>query len=167
MNELTLGNPLQYVSTRLVREPTFSSRPILKSPIEVANFLKQRVDLDMDREVFGTICFSPAMQVNHAEITSIGVLDCTLLTMREIYKTAVTSSSGAIVIWHTHPTTGLVKPSHDDYGSTLKAIEAGRILSIKLLDHIILSGDGSWISMNQMAQEENMDLEEFCKHKWR
>lgn len=151
MEQLTPVMPLQYVSTRLVHEPTFKERPILGEAEKVAEFLKERLDLSMDREVLGVICVSPMMQVNLAEIVSIGTIDSALVHAREIFKSAITSSSIGIILFHTHPTTDSSEPSFPDLATTKRLIEAGKILGIEIFDHIILAGDGSWTSMKDEA----------------
>ena len=153
---LTATMPLQYVSTRLVREPTFDDRPILKDANAVADFLKQRLDLSLDREVLGVICLSPRKQVNLAEIISIGTIDGTMMHAREVYKSAITSSSVAIILFHTHPTSGIALPSECDLVATKRMIEAGAILGINFVDHIIIAGNGSWSSIFALAGEEDM-----------
>lgn len=159
---LTENQPLQYVSTRLVREPTFN-RPVLHSPEDAANFLLQRLDLTLDREILGVICFSPMMQVNHAEICSIGTLDNAMIHAREIFKAAILSSSVGVMLFHTHPTSDRANPSREDITCTRKMVEAGDILGIPVFDHFILSGNGEWCSMSELA--EGKTLLQYCIEK--
>lgn len=163
MNTLTLGTPLQYVATRLVRDPTFASRPVLKNAEEVARFLEERLDLDLDREIFGVISLSPAMQVNSAEITSIGIIDSTMTHPREIFRAAIASAAAAVILFHTHPTTGKTGPSKNDYFTTSRLISAGNAIGIKVLDHIILSDKDNWTSMQMLAGTQ--DLDSYCKEQ--
>lgn len=151
MEQLTATMPLQYVSTRLVHEPTFKERPILSESEKVAEFLKQRLDLSLDREVLGVICLSPMMQANLAEIVSIGTIDSAMIHAREIFKSAIVSSSVGIILFHTHPSTDSSEPSMVDLATTKRMIEAGKILGIEIFDHIIIAGDGSWTSMQDEA----------------
>lgn len=156
MEQLTPVKSLQYVSTRLVREPTFEDRPILGESKKVAEFLKQRLDLTLDREVLGVICLSPMMQINSAEIVSIGTVDSAMIHAREIFKAAITSSSVGIILFHTHPTTDSAEPSMDDLATTKRMIEAGRILGIQVIDHFILTGTGAWTSMKDLAGDSSL-----------
>lgn len=63
------------------------------------------------------------------------------LRMADIYKRALLNNAFSIVIAHNHPS-GKLKPSHTDVQFTEKVIEAGRLLGINCLDHIIVSIDG-------------------------
>lgn len=156
MEHLTATMPLQYVSTRLVREPTFEDRPKLTSSDDVAEFLKQRLDLSLDREVLGVITLSPMMQVNVAEICSIGTIDAAMIHVREVYKSAITSSSVAIILFHTHPSSDSAYPSMDDLATTKRMVEAGKILGINFIDHIIIAGNGTWTSLKDMAGDSSL-----------
>ena len=160
---LTPTMPLRYVSTRLVREPCFEDRPRLQSSEDVANFLKERLDLSLDREVLGVICLSPMMHINLAEICGIGTVDSAMIHVREVFKSAITSSSVGIILFHTHPTTDRAEPSMDDIYTTKRMAEAGRMLGIQVFDHIILAGNGDWTSIKDLAGD--MSLLAYCSKR--
>lgn len=74
------------------------------------------------------------------DTVSVGSLDTTLAHPREVFQEAVRAKASAIVVVHNHPS-GDPSPSDDDIRLTRRLAEAGRILGIALLDHIILAHD--------------------------
>lgn len=163
MEQLTATSPLKFMSTRLVREPTINKRPKLSSPEEIANFLKERLDLSYDREVLGVICLSPQLQVNSAEICSVGAVDGSLCSCSEIFRSAILSASKGIILFHTHPTTDNSNFSPDDVASSLRVFEAAKIIGLQLLDHIVLAGNGTWKSLRQIA--EPLPIDAYCRRE--
>ena len=75
---------------------------------------------------------------------SIGSLNQSIIHPRELYKSALLSSAAAIILIHNHPT-GDPSPSNEDIAITLRMKNAGDLIGIKLLDHIII-GDGDFVS---------------------
>jgi DNA repair protein RadC len=72
------------------------------------------------------------------KIISIGILDSTLIHPREVFEPAIKLLASNIIIVHNHPS-GQLKPSQSDLDITNRVIEAGKILGINILDHIIVS----------------------------
>ena len=68
---------------------------------------------------------------------------------REVFKAAVAESAQAIVLVHNHPS-GLPEPSSEDLVVTERLAEAGRILGIEILDHIVLGSQG-FVSLKEMG----------------
>jgi len=71
------------------------------------------------------------------EIVSIGTLNQAIVTPRDTFKTALLSNAAAIILVHNHPT-GDPTPSAEDLEVTRRLREAGELLGIKVLDHIIV-----------------------------
>ena len=78
---------------------------------------------------------------------STGSLNSSLVHPREVFKRAMLQNAASIIICHNHPS-GDPTPSKDDIGITKRLYEAGEILGIKLLDHII-AGDNSYTSLKE------------------
>ena len=76
-------------------------------------------------------------QVIHEEIISVGTLTSNIIHPREVYKPAIQYSAAAIIIAHNHPS-GDVRPTSSDIEATKMIQEAGGILGIDLLDHLII-----------------------------
>jgi DNA repair protein RadC len=75
------------------------------------------------------------------ELVAVGILTHATIHPRETYRRAVAQGSASIIIAHNHPS-GEVDPSTDDVLATRKVQEAGEVLGIPLLDHIIFSATG-------------------------
>lgn len=80
---------------------------------------------------------------------SIGSLNSTVVHPREVFKTAVLASAASVILAHNHPS-GDPTPSKEDIGLTKKLVEAGEILGIKVLDHIIV-GVNQYTSFNRQG----------------
>jgi DNA repair protein RadC len=78
------------------------------------------------------------------DLVSIGPLNQSIVHPREVFKTACLSNAAAIILIHQHPT-GDPSPSQEDLSITRRLKEAGEIMGIKVLDHIII-GDGQYLS---------------------
>ena len=70
---------------------------------------------------------------------SIGTLNTAPCIPRDVFKSCILSNAAAVVMVHNHPS-GKVQPSPSDYDSTKQLVEAGKLLGIQVLDHIIVSG---------------------------
>ena len=81
---------------------------------------------------------------------SRGTLDATLVHPREVFKAAILANAAAIVVAHNHPS-GDPTPSIDDLALTARLKQAGEVLGIPVLDHIILA-DGRSVSMKQIGR---------------
>ena len=140
MAQAKLFENIDIVSVKLVKEKDshYASRNI-KNPEELAsvvrNFLK-----DSDREVFLTINFSTRNTINSIHIVSMGTAESSLVHPREVFKVAILSNASSIALAHNHPS-GNPDPSQDDLQITKKLVQAGEILNIKVIDHIIIADD--------------------------
>jgi DNA repair protein RadC len=76
----------------------------------------------------------------HDEVISIGTLDANIIHPREVFKPAIEHSASALILVHNHPS-GIATPSEADVLVTKQLIEAGKLLGILLLDHIIVTKD--------------------------
>jgi DNA repair protein RadC len=82
-------------------------------------------------------------------LMSRGTADHTIVHPRDVFKDAVRWGASSIVVAHNHPS-GDPAPSHEDIMITDKLKEAGRLVDIRLLDHLII-GDGRFVSMNTLG----------------
>lgn len=98
-----------------------------------------------DRECFLVLCLDTKNRPTALELTSVGTLDASLAHPREIFKLAIMHNSSAIVLAHNHPS-GDPTPSAEDRQGTKRIAEAGQLLGIVLLDHVIV-GDGRGYSI--------------------
>ena len=80
---------------------------------------------------------------------STGSLNASIVHPREVFKRAVLQNAASIIICHNHPS-GDVTPSREDINITKRLYEAGKILGIELLDHIII-GDNKYTSLKEKS----------------
>jgi DNA repair protein RadC len=96
--------------------------------------------ISRDTEHYYVMHLDARQTVKLVELVSIGVLNHATVHPRETFRRAVVEGSASIIIAHNHPS-GTVKPSDDDARVTGKMHDAGNILGIDLLDHLVFSGD--------------------------
>lgn len=99
---------------------------------------------DADRECVVVCCMDTAMKPLSLERISIGTISEYPLNMREVFKYAVLSNAACLLVFHNHPS-GEAEPSEDDIRMTRQMKEAGELMGIPLVDHIIL-GDREYVS---------------------
>ena len=148
------------ISLRIIRESIDEYDPVvLSNPDDVYNFMKDIQNFD--RERLYSICLDSKNQVIHCEEISSGTQTYTAAHPREVFKSAILSSSSGIILTHNHPS-GDPKPSMDDYQITEKFCKCGDLLEIYLLDHVIIGMDSYY------SFKESGVLDEFCtKDNWK
>lgn len=97
-----------------------------------------------DREFFIVVCLNAQNGINCINIVSVGSLTASIAHPREVFKLAVISNAASIALMHNHPS-GNVKPSKEDIDITKMIIEAGKILEIDVVDHLIIT-EGNYFS---------------------
>jgi len=88
------------------------------------------------KEHFLVLCLDTRNHLINTHKISIGSLDCSIVHPREVFKEAISSSSASVIFMHNHPS-GDPTPSEDDIKITKRLVEAGEIIGIEVLDHII------------------------------
>lgn len=96
------------------------------------------------KENFITLHLDGKNRIIAMDTVSIGSLNQSIVHPREVFKTALLSSAAAIILVHQHPT-GDPSPSSEDIAITRRLKEAGEIIGIKILDHVII-GSGEYLS---------------------
>jgi len=127
------------VSVKLVRRSYGRYKPMeIKSPEDVYGFMR---DLrESDRERFYSLHLDNRNSVVGCEEVSCGSAETSLVSPRELFKSAILSSSKSLIIVHNHPS-GNPEPSDDDIRITKKLYDCGELLGIGLLDSIIIGRD--------------------------
>lgn len=99
----------------------------------------------LNKEQFRGLYLNTHYQLVHDEVISLGTLDAALVQPREVFRPAFEYSAAAVIIAHNHPS-GVLKATKADIEVTAQLQEAGRILGIELLDHLII-GQGRFVSI--------------------
>jgi DNA repair protein RadC len=105
-------------------------------------------DIDRDKEHFWVIGLSVKMSILYIELVSLGTLTASLIHPRETYRRAIARGAASIACAHNHPS-GDLEPSRNDLQITEQLRAAGEIVGIKLIDHIIVSNDGGFLSVKE------------------
>ncbi|MDP3044353.1 MAG: DNA repair protein RadC [Eubacteriales bacterium] len=118
-------------------------RPVIRTPDDAAAVVMENFR-HLDREHFGVLVLNTKHQVLAHERVSVGTLNSSSVHPREVFKNAVRRNAAALVLVHNHPS-GDPTPSRQDIELTRRLVEAGQIMGIEILDHIIV-GDNKYTS---------------------
>ncbi|WP_341201081.1 JAB domain-containing protein [Planomicrobium okeanokoites] len=135
------------VSVKLVKESSllYKERSV-KSPKGSYNLLKHFLE-DKDREYFIVAALDIKNQPVSVHVCHVGSLNACIVHPREVMKSAILSNAASIIVGHNHPS-GNPTPSEEDHKVTKRLKEAGEIIGIELLDHIIIGSD-SYLSFEE------------------
>ncbi len=118
----------------------------ITSPADVANFVRS-ILTDNSREHFVALYLNASHHVAAYSIVSIGSANSAPVAPRELFQRAVLTGAISIVVAHNHPSESTV-PSHEDKAVTTRLREAGELLGIKVLDHVIVT-NSTFLSMKE------------------
>ncbi|MBZ2385760.1 DNA repair protein RadC [Anaerococcus murdochii] len=118
----------------------------ISSNEDAYEYIKDTISL-RDREYFYTILLNNKNEVISKELISIGDLSSSIVNPREVFKPAIKKSAKSMILAHNHPS-GNPSPSKADLLITHRLIDAGEILDINVLDHLII-GHGSYVSLKK------------------
>jgi DNA repair protein RadC len=125
---------------------TPSDRPVIHTPDDVAALLLPRFRYET-REHFLAVLLSTKNHVLKTAVISVGSLNASIVHPRELFREAINARAAAVILVHNHPS-GDPAPSPEDIALTRKLVEAGKLIDIPVLDHLIL-GDGKYISLKE------------------
>ena len=117
------------------------ARQVLSSPdlaVEIAKEIYKT--LDVDQEHFVIMALNTQNEVVGFKVIASGMMDEVSIDMRIIFRTALLLGAANLIVAHNHPS-GHVEPSEADRKLTKSVVEAGRLLQIRILDHLIISGE--------------------------
>ena len=112
----------------------------IKDPETVVKAVRAGIK-DKAKEHFKLILLNPRNKIVGISTISIGTLNASLVHPREVFKDAIKHSAASIILAHNHPS-GDPDPSEDDLTITKRLVEAGKILGIEVLDHIVIAKNG-------------------------
>lgn len=143
MNARTLKRQLEYklpqMRLALIKEREGSEAAYVHTPEDIhqhAEPLKY-----MSEEHFVSFHLDAKHKIIGYHVVSHGTLSSSLVHPREVFKAALLANSHTIIVAHNHPS-GSLQPSAEDLETTTQLIEAGRIMGVPILDHIIVSDRG-------------------------
>ena len=124
-----------WVRVMLVQETEGPYHPPITQSNDVARLCADM--LRLDREEFRVLLLNAKHRVMGVHTVSIGSLTVSIVHPREVYKAAILANAAAIIGIHNHPS-GNPDPSPEDHALTKRLAEAGTLLGITLLDHVII-----------------------------
>ena len=133
------------LAKRVDRESGSAKTPV-KVPADAVAVARNRLK-DKQKEYFLAILVDTRGQVIKTCEVSIGSLDSSIVHPREVFKEAIAASAAYVIFVHNHPS-GDPMPSSEDIGLNKRLAEAGAILGIGVLDHIII-GNPDFVSMRE------------------
>jgi DNA repair protein RadC len=122
----------------------------IHGPKEAAADLCHRL-ADEPVEVFGVLCLTTKNDVIGYHEVSRGCLNASVVHPREVFKVAVLENAAAIVLGHNHPS-GDPTPSPEDLVLTNRLKDAGVLLGIDVVDHIVVGHDGRYVSFREQGR---------------
>lgn len=96
---------------------------------------------DSPVELFVVVHLNSNNYVSGFEVVSKGTLNASLVHSREVFRSAILRNAASVIVAHNHPS-GNLQPSSEDIQITKKLVQAGKILDIQVLDHVIFTHDG-------------------------
>jgi DNA repair protein RadC len=124
------------------------AKPIVRTPADVAQLMMSDLRYET-REHLYVLVLDTRNQVRHRRLVSTGTLNESLVHPREVFVEAIKFHAASIVLVHNHPS-GDPEPSPQDAKSTKQIVEAGKVLGIPVMDHVII-GSGRWASLKQLG----------------
>ncbi|MED1876727.1 JAB domain-containing protein [Brevibacillus borstelensis] len=103
---------------------------------------------ETDRETFFLMCLNCKNDPTALHTVSVGSLNASIVHPREVFKTAILSNSASVIVAHNHPS-GYPTPSREDIQVTKTLQQAGELLGIPVLDHIIVGSEGAYYSLKE------------------
>lgn len=132
------------LNQRIARQSVI--RPQITSPADVAKLLLPDMSA-LDHEQLRVVVLNTKNRVLLIETLYQGTLTTAEVRVAEVFKTAIRMNGSAILICHNHPS-GDPSPSPEDVTLTTQLVQAGRLLDITVLDHLIIGG-GQWVSLRE------------------
>lgn len=135
---------LENVAIRMVAAPPLYSKEKLDGPRDVVRVLGKELE-DYDREVLCVVNLRNDLAPINMNVVSMGSINSTYITAREVFKSSILSNAGCIMLVHNH-TSGSLFPSRGDIAVTEHIRKAAELMDIPLVDHIILGKQGEYFS---------------------
>jgi DNA repair protein RadC len=120
----------------------------VRSPGDIANLLNLEM-AHLEQEQLKLISLNTKNQVLKIQTVYQGTVNSSQLRIAEIFKEAIRANATSVIVAHNHPS-GDPTPSPEDIRVTQQLVEAGKLLEIELLDHLVI-GHQRWVSMRERA----------------
>src|SRR3990172_1381556 len=132
----------------LVRDETTKVPEICTTPAKSAALFREFIGPGADKEHFVMAALDARHRVIGLSLVSLGTLSASLVHPREVFKPALLLNAAAIIVCHNHPS-GDATASPEDRSTTRRLVEAGKLLGVMLLDHVILGENENYFSFRE------------------
>jgi DNA repair protein RadC len=129
----------------IVREYKNKNGPKVRAPEEMAARFGAVItgiedEIEREKERFMASGLNGANRIIYIDVVSVGTLNASLVHPREVFRRAVQFGCSSIILGHNHPS-GEPDPSAEDRAVTMQMVEAGKLMGIPILDHVIVAGE--------------------------
>lgn len=121
-------------------------RPTVKSPADAANLLMMEMGL-LEQEHLRAVILDTKNHVLKVHTVYVGSLNTAVVRVGELFREAIRLNAAAVIVAHNHPS-GDPTPSPEDVHVTRQIVEAGKLLSIDVLDHLVIC-QARWVSLKE------------------
>lgn len=121
-------------------------RPQISSPADVAALLMLEMS-HLEQEHLRVVLLNTKNHVLKIETVYIGSINSSAVRIGEVFKAALRQNAAALIVVHNHPS-GDPTPSPEDVAVTRQLVEAGKLLDVEVLDHLVI-GQGRWVSLRE------------------
>lgn len=140
---------------RRLNEESVPKQHTVRTPEDAARLVRDEART-LDIEVFSVLLLDAKNHLKRRVEVSTGLLDASLAHPREVFREAVRSAAAAVVLVHNHPS-GDAAPSAEDIRITRQLVAAGRVIDLRVLDHVIVAGGGQ-VGMYSMREGGVVDF---------
>ena len=114
----------------------------------LSKVLNSENEVDRMKEHFWVIGLSTRNAIQYIDLVSLGTLNASLVHPREVFRFSILKAVSSIILSHNHPS-GDSEPSEEDLRITKRLVEAGKIIGIEVLDHIVIGSRDSFCSFKE------------------
>lgn len=114
----------------------------------LSKVLNSENEVDRMKEHFWVIGLSTRNAIQYIDLVSLGTLNASLVHPREVFRFSILKAVFSIILGHNHPS-GNAEPSEEDLKITRRLVEAGKIIGIEVLDHIVIGDRDSFYSFKE------------------
>ncbi|MDA1190053.1 MAG: JAB domain-containing protein [Candidatus Poribacteria bacterium] len=139
-----------HVQPRLFEAQRLYRPESLSTPKQLYDLVRETLEGE-EQEHLLVVCLTAKSSLVTVECVSKGTLNCTMMHPRDVFRTAIRENASAITLAHNHPS-GDPEPSREDLAGTQRVAQAGRLLDIPLVDHLIVGRD-SYTSLAESHPE--------------
>lgn len=125
--------------SKRIKIPNFDNKEIIKTPDAIAEAYIPKFQ-GLKKEIFLILLLNSSNQIFREVKISEGSLNASIVHPREVFRIAITESAASIILMHNHPS-GNQAPSKEDMNITKQLVESGKLLNIRVLDHLIIAGE--------------------------